>query len=177
TKLKVRGHLYIKMGKYGIYLFIVVLSLHYFYLDMRGLTKGFDYQITKLSTGKVGDILNAAEYLNKNCSNNSFVMTSITAGFFLDCPHASLLQSAAFMGYKTVFFSETPDKSRFYFDLTYSKAKYFVVLDVDRNWTLTLPGVTDIVKSIRKEKWKLVFKKGEVEIYENPNIEKTSGIY
>jgi hypothetical protein len=169
-KIRKNNIVYIHLGNYLIYLLAFILVLALFYKDIRGLADNFDYQITKLSTSNTRDITKTAEFINEKCDNDSFVLTSIPVGFFLDCPHASLLQSAAYMGYKSIFYNYLFEKSRFYFDLTYTKARFLVILNVDRNWTLSVPGVTDIIKEITREKWKLVLSQGEVEIYENPTF-------
>lgn len=151
-----------------VYISLIIIAFVFFYEDIKGLSKNFDYQITKLSTSNSRDIQKAVNFLNQNCEKNSLILTSIPVGFFLDCPHASLLQSAAYSGYKSVFYNFPIGRSRFYNDLTYNKAAYLVILNVDRNWTLSVPGVTQIINGIRNERWELVFKQGEVEIYENP---------
>jgi 4-amino-4-deoxy-L-arabinose transferase-like glycosyltransferase len=152
----------------SILAFLCIFSFYYFIIDINGIVKKFDYPINKLSAQNTKDINKVADYIEKNCKPESYILTSIPVGFLLNCPHASLIQAAAYAGYRTVFFDYNVQKTRFCFDLSIDRVRYLVIIGVDREWTLNLPGVEEIMSNIKKARWELVFRSGEVEVYSNP---------
>ncbi len=113
------------------------------------------------------DARQAADYINHQTLSNDVVVASPAIAWLIDANAADFQMSIAFNGQATPHLPADLPRDRFAFDPDYHRARFVVVDNLWRNWAVpNVSGVAEMLKQVAT--WPLMFKSGEIAVYENP---------
>jgi len=111
----------------------------------------------------------AAIWLNKETSKENLVIVHWNLAWLLKAKTADVLMAAAWAGYPAGdYFPSPPAKNRFVYPADIEQAKYFVVTELDENWTFHQGQTRLFLASTTLKNWPLIFQATKVKIFKNP---------
>ncbi len=114
-----------------------------------------------------GDAAKVADYVNRHVQADDVVIASPGLAWLITANAADFQMSIAYTGRATPHLPADAPRDRFAFDPTYRHARFVIVDNLWRNWAVPdVNGVAEMLEQV--ETWPLMFKSGEVAIYENP---------
>ncbi len=113
------------------------------------------------------DAERVVNYLNVRTGATDLVIASPALAWALDAQVADMQMPIAYSGQATPHLPADVPADRWAFKPDDHRARYVVVDNLWRNWAApNVPGVVEMLTEV--EKWPLVFKAGEIEVYQNP---------
>ncbi|MCA9875382.1 MAG: hypothetical protein KC441_17040, partial [Anaerolineales bacterium] len=110
----------------------------------------------------------AAAFVNGRLAADDLVIAAPTLGWALHGRVADFQMAAAVEGTATPHLPADLPADRFAFDPRFATARFVVVDNLWHNWAQPhVPGVTAVLDTV-SHTWPLVFSRGDVQIYENP---------
>jgi 4-amino-4-deoxy-L-arabinose transferase-like glycosyltransferase len=144
-----------------------------FVLFVGSFSKALTGQLTPRNqfwvTQNTEEVTAAAAWLNARVAENDLVVCHQNIGWLLKCHTTDFLQATAWAGRPTFTFEELPAKERFLFPADLSLAKYVVLGDIDRRWTLGQPNVGWILEKLKTESWPVTWQGENYLILANPS--------
>lgn len=125
-----------------------------------------DFWVTQIPE----EVEQASQWLNERLEQSDLVICNPNIAWLLRCRVADLMQATAWRGTRTFTFERPVSRERFLYPADVGKARYVVVGDIDKRWTLLQPGVADIANQLVAEKWPVVWQGRFYFILENPNL-------
>ena len=114
------------------------------------------------------DHLRASQWLNQNTRPEDLVICHWNIGWLLKCRTADPMMSVAWEGMTTFTYEKGLPRERFRYSADVREAKYFVLTDIDRVWTLGQPNVSVLFNEQTLSAWRPVFQSGGVLILARP---------
>lgn len=115
------------------------------------------------------DYETAAIWLNKETCGKDLVIVHWNLAWLLKAKTADVLMAAAWAGYPAGdYFPSPPAKDRFVYPADIEQAKYFVVTELDENWTFHQGQTRLFLASTTLNSWPLIFQATKVKIFKNP---------
>jgi uncharacterized membrane protein len=109
----------------------------------------------------------AASFVNTHTREGDLVIASPAVAWLLNANVADFQMSIAVTARATPHLPADLPSDRWAFDPAYQRARFIVVDNLWRNWAApNVPGVAEMLKQV--EAWSLVFKSGEVAVYQRP---------
>ena len=112
----------------------------------------------------------AADWLNQKLEAEDLVICHQNIGWLLKCRTADLMQATAWSGKTTFTFEKLPKRERFRYAANLADAKFLVLGDIDRRWTLGQPNVSWILEEVEKSRWPVVWQGENYIIMANPEF-------
>ena len=112
----------------------------------------------------------AADWLNQKLEAEDLVICHQNIGWLLKCRTADLMQATAWSGKTTFTFEKLPKRERFLYAANLADAKFLVLGDIDRRWTLGQPNVSWILEEVEKSRWPVVWQGENYIIMANPEF-------
>lgn len=112
----------------------------------------------------------AAEWVNQNTLSEDLVICHWNIGWLLKCRTADPLMSTAWEGMTTSTYERGLPRERFRYSASLQDAKYFILTDIDRIWTLGQPNVPVFFNEKTFSSWRPVFFCGGVIILSQPDL-------
>ena len=109
-----------------------------------------------------------AEWLNQHVELGDLVICHWNIGWLLKCQNADPMMCVAWNGLSTFTYEKGLPRERFRYDADIRRARYFVLTDIDRIWTLGQPNVQTIFNETSLSKWTPVFQSGSCVIFRSP---------
>jgi len=116
------------------------------------------------------DHLRASQWLNQNTRPEDLVICHWNIGWLLKCRTADPMMSVAWEGLTTFTYEEGLSRERFRYSADAREAKYFVLTDIDRIWTLGQPNVSVLFNEQTLSAWRPVFQSGGVLVLAQPAL-------
>ena len=108
-----------------------------------------------------------AEFVNQRVTSTDLVIASPTLAWRLRANVADLQMPIAYRGQATPHLPGHIPAGRWAFDPSLEQARFVIVDNLWRNWAVpNVPGVSEMLQEI--EAWPIVFRSGEVMVYQNP---------
>ena len=108
-----------------------------------------------------------AEFVNQRVTSTDLVIASPTLAWRLRANVADLQMPIAYRGQATPHLPGNIPAGRWAFDPSLEQARFVIVDKLWRNWAVpNVPGVSEMLQEI--EAWPIVFRSGEVMVYQNP---------
>ena len=120
-------------------------------------------------TQSIPEVESAAAWLNDRTSPSDLVIANVNIAWQLRARTADFLQATLWQGFPTEYFAKGIPRERFRYPADVQSAKYAVVGDIDRVWTLGQLNVSKIVAQIGEQHWPVVWSGKYYLILENPN--------
>lgn len=118
-----------------------------------------------------GDARQVAEYINAHIHPGDVVVASPAVAWLIDGNVADFQMAVSAAGQPTPHLPMNIPPDRYTFDPRYERARYVVIDNLWRNWAgVHIPGVYEMMADMSN--WRLVFRSGEIEVYENPRIDR-----
>lgn len=117
------------------------------------------------------DHLHVIDWLNQHTQPADLVVCHWNIGWRLHCQTADPMMCVAWEGLATFTYEHGLPKERFRYSADIRKAKFFVLTDIDRIWTLTQPNVNAVVNERNLSGWQPVYQSGTCLILAPPNYE------
>ena len=95
-----------------------------------------DFWVTQIP----GEVEQASQWLNERLEQSDLVICNPNIAWLLHCRVADLMQATAWRGTRTFTFERPIPHERFLFPADVGQARYVVVGDIDKRWTLLQPG-------------------------------------
>ncbi len=109
----------------------------------------------------------AAEFVNQRATSDDLIIASPTLAWMLHANVADMQMPIAYRGQATPHLPGNIPAERWAFDPSVEQARFVIVDNLWRNWAVpNVPGVADMLHEI--EAWPIVFRSGEIVIYQNP---------
>jgi hypothetical protein len=109
----------------------------------------------------------ASAFVNQRAASDDLVIASPTLAWMLQAKAADMQMPIAYRGQATPHLPANVSRERWAFDPSVKRARYVIVDNLWRNWAVpNVPGVIDMLQEI--EVWPIVFRSGEVVVYQNP---------
>ncbi|MEK6646405.1 MAG: glycosyltransferase family 39 protein [Candidatus Firestonebacteria bacterium] len=110
-----------------------------------------------------------AKFINEKIGKDDFVIASGELRWLLKCKTTLLTQVSAKEGvpYDPDVIIEDKD---FFFDCSHTNAKFFVLDNIERRWTMWQGGCMEVVYKMEKENWVPIKQIGEYIVYANPKL-------
>jgi hypothetical protein len=121
-------------------------------------------------TQSITEVEAAAEWINKRTTPEDFVLCHQNIAWLLHARTADYLQATTWEGYSTWPFKKPLRKDQFRFAPDVSTARFAVIADIDRRWTLAQPNVEKIIRILDTEKWPIVWSGENYLVFENPRF-------
>lgn len=112
----------------------------------------------------------AAEWINRNTRPEDLVICHWNIGWLLSCRTADPMMSVAWEGMTTCTYEKGLARERFRYNASIREARYFVLTDIDRIWTLGQPNVHLLFNEQTLSSWRPVFQSGSVLILARPDV-------
>lgn len=109
----------------------------------------------------IEDHLQTINWINLNTSPRDLVLCSPNLGWKLNCRNADFLMTTAWNGFKTFPYISGLDKDRFRYSCDLNDAKYVVITNIDRIWSLAQPNVVNVINDSTLSGWSVIFVAGE----------------
>jgi len=116
------------------------------------------------------DHLRASQWLNQNTRPEDLVICHWNIGWLLKCRTADPMMSVAWEGLTTFTYEKGLSRERFRYSADAREAKYFVLTDIDRIWTLGQPNVSVLFNEQTLSAWRPVFQSGGVLVLAQPAL-------
>jgi len=116
------------------------------------------------------DHLRASQWLNQNTRPEDLVICHWNIGWLLRCRTADPMMSVAWAGMTTFTYEKGLPRERFRYPADVREAKYLVLTDIDRIWTLGQPNVSALFNEQTLSVWRPVFQSGSVLVLARPNF-------
>jgi hypothetical protein len=116
----------------------------------------------------VQDHQKAADWLNQHTMKDDLVICHWNIGWLLRCRNADPLMCVAWEGMTTSTYEKGLPRERFRYDADIRQARFFVLTDIDRIWTLGQPNVQSIFNEKNLSGWQPVFQSGTCVILAPP---------
>jgi hypothetical protein len=116
------------------------------------------------------DHLRASQWLNQNTRPEDLVICHWNIGWLLRCRTADPMMSVAWEGMTTFTYEKGLLRQRFRYPAGLREAKYFVLTDIDRIWTLGQPNVSALFNEQTLSVWRPVFQNGSVLVLARPDF-------
>jgi len=112
----------------------------------------------------------AADWINNHTTPDDLVITYWTLGWLLKCHNADILAATAWSGGIAGDYYPTPtSRERYRWDADISKAKYFILTELDQKWALAQGDALKVLQSSGIEGWPIVYECGSIKVFENPH--------
>jgi len=121
-------------------------------------------------TQSVPEVETASAWLNERLSPGDLVICHQNIGWLLKCRTADLMQATAWSGRPTFTFEKRPESERFRYPADLHAAKFLVLGDIDRRWTLGQPNVFWIPEEMTRLRWPVVWQGENYVIVANPDF-------
>jgi len=116
------------------------------------------------------DHLRVSQWLNQNTRPEDLVICHWNIGWLLKCRTADPMMSVAWEGMTTFTYEKGLSRERFRYPADVREAKYFVLTDIDRIWTLGQPNVSALFNEQTLSVWRPVFQSGSVLVLARPDF-------
>ncbi len=115
------------------------------------------------------DAVKTAEFVNQQLQPDDVVITSPGLAWLVNGKVADFQMAVAFTGEATPHMPGNIPPDRWAFDPRYTQARFVVVDNLWYNWAaIHLPAVAAMITSTQQ--WPLVFRAGQINVYENPHL-------
>ncbi|NBS50039.1 MAG: hypothetical protein EBS97_05445 [Verrucomicrobia bacterium] len=104
--------------------------------------------------------LDVIDWLNRNTQPEDLVICHWNIGWRLNCQNADPMMSVAWEGLPTFTYEHGLAKNRFRYSADIRSAKFLVLTDIDRIWTLGQPNVQAVINDRTLSGWQPVFQSG-----------------
>jgi 4-amino-4-deoxy-L-arabinose transferase-like glycosyltransferase len=121
-------------------------------------------------TQDTAEVESAAAWLNENTAPDELVVANTNIAWLLRARTVDHFQVVLWQGLPTTYFPNGADRSRFRFPVELSGAKFLVVGDIDRRWTLAQPGMDPLLRQLVGEKWQIAWRQPHYMILRNPRF-------
>jgi hypothetical protein len=121
-------------------------------------------------TQSIPEVEHAASWLNDRTSPYDLVIANPNIAWLLKAKTADFLQATLWQGYPTQYFAIGISRERFRYPADLKSAKYVVVGDIDKVWTLAQPNVKELIETIVGENWPIVWSGRYYLILANPKL-------
>lgn len=111
-----------------------------------------------------------ADWLNQHVRSDDLVICHWNIGWLLKCQSADPMMCVAWDGLSTFTYEKGLPRDRFRYDADVRRARYFVLTDIDRIWTLGQPNVQTIFNEATLSKWTPVFQSGSCLVFRSPTF-------
>lgn len=118
----------------------------------------------------VQDHQNSADWLNQHTTKDDLVICHWNIGWLLRCKNADPLMCVVWEGMTTSTYEKGLPRERFRYDADIRQARFLVLTDIDRIWSLGQPNVQSIFNEKNLSGWRPVFQSGTCLILAPPNI-------
>ena len=108
----------------------------------------------------IQDHQNTADWLNQHTVKDDLVICHWNIGWLLRCRNADPLMCVAWEGMATSTYEKGLPRERFRYDADIRQARFFVLTDIDRIWSLGQPNVQTIFNDHNLSGWRPVFQSG-----------------
>ena len=109
----------------------------------------------------------AIEFVNGRVRADEVVIASPTLAWQIQSNVADFQMPLAYHGQATPHLPADVPRDRWAFDPSWERARFIIVDNLWRNWAVpNVPGMSDMLQAI--EAWPIVFRSGEVVVYQNP---------
>ena len=110
-----------------------------------------------------------AAWINNHTKPDDLVITYWTLGWLLKCHNADVLAATAWSGGTAGDYYPTPiSHERFRWDADISKAKYFILTELDQKWALAQGDALRVVKASGIQGWPIIYECGSIKVFQNP---------
>lgn len=116
----------------------------------------------------VSDHLRTAEWLNQNSRPEDFIICHWNIGWRLKAQSADPMMCVAWDGLPTFTYEKGLPRERFRYPADARKARYFVLTDIDRIWTLGQPNVAVLFNEQTLSGYVPVYQSGTCLILQSP---------
>ena len=106
------------------------------------------------------DHLEVIDWINRNTQPGDLVICHWNIGWRLSCQTADPMMSVAWEGLPTFTYEHGLSKDRFRYSVDIRRAKFFVLTNIDRIWTLGQPNVQAVINDRNLSGWQPVFQSG-----------------
>jgi 4-amino-4-deoxy-L-arabinose transferase-like glycosyltransferase len=111
----------------------------------------------------------AAAFVNQRVSADEVIIAAPTLAWALNAQVADAQMPSAYRGVATPHLPGDVPADRWAFDPSTERARYIIVDNLWRNWAVVnVPGLPAMLQEI--EAWPLAWRRGEIAIYENPEV-------
>jgi hypothetical protein len=152
----------------SIALFLIIISpfLISAFLTVDQIQRGFHTSID-FATINGNDARQVADFINSSATNGDLVIASPALAWAIRSNVSDFQQAIAAEGISTAHFPDNIPNDRFAFDPRFDQAKFVAVDPIWSNWAaFAIPEVA--LKMTDIEKWPLVYKRGDIEVFRNP---------
>jgi len=115
------------------------------------------------------DHLDVIDWVNQHTQPKDLVICHWNIGWRLSCQNADPLMSVAWEGLPTFTYEHGLSKERFRYSADIRKAKFFILTDIDRIWTLAQPNVKDVLRERNLSGWQPVYQSGSCLVLAPPS--------
>jgi len=127
---------------------------------------GFHTDIDGFLLDPIG-VSEASAFVNRQAASSDLVVASPTVAWMLQPRTADMQMPIAYRGQATPHLPGNVPLDRWAFDPSIERARFVIVDNLWRNWAVpNVPGVADILQEIKA--WPIVFRSGEIVVYQNP---------
>jgi hypothetical protein len=149
-------------------------------LSLGGSHLHFRTKIDRFAQYSVRDGEAVAHYINAHTGSGDFVIAPKQISWLLkDVKTCMLVSSLNYEGHPSSRWPLIIPKNCFWFDCSWRNAKYIVwtyakdpvsgkLYGLDAAYTLLMPPVVEVLRTVAGEKWPVVFSQGEYQIAANP---------
>lgn len=116
------------------------------------------------------DHLRTAQWLNQHSRPDDLVICHWNIGWLLNCRTADPMMAVAWEGMTTFTYEKGLPRERFRYPAGLREAKYFVLTDIDRIWTLGQPNVSLLFNGQTLAPWRPIFQSGGVLVFARPDL-------
>jgi hypothetical protein len=110
----------------------------------------------------------AARFINQNTSPDDFVIATPSLPALVHCRCTGVHQMAARLPGGTIWYPPDLPESRFLYDISYHKAKFFVLDRLTLSFYITVRNCDEVLFRIHQAQWPEVARFGEFQIFQNP---------
>lgn len=120
-------------------------------------------------TQDMSEVERAAKWINERTSPGDLVIANSNLAWLLHARSADLLQATIWSGVPTQYFSTGFPRERFRYPADIKSAKFVVIGDIDRRWTLGQPNVGSVIEKSDLAQWPVVWRESHYLILANPS--------
>lgn len=127
-------------------------------------------RIQHWATQSTSEVEQAARWLNENTSEEDLVICNVNIAWLLKAKTADLQQATSWAGFPTWPFDTPLPRAQFRYDANIAAARFLVIGDIDRRWTLAQQNVDKMVGAIADQEWPVVWQGPNYLIARNPKF-------